>query len=175
MKTTQSGNSEVPIDWVLAVSVDEAAMILGVSRSTVYALMGDGLLPYFKIGRRRLIYRKDLEEFIRRQRISVKADDISKTSSETSLMDRGMTHSGPRQDEQASPESQSRKIPATMHLTPPPSHSSGQIRVRKRPSRPEGAGIAGAIRAGGPANRVSMESAGMDGMENAEKRLPKGG
>lgn len=45
----------------LAVSVGEAARLLGVSRATTYKLVTAGILPSLKLGRRRLIRRCDIE------------------------------------------------------------------------------------------------------------------
>jgi len=49
----------------LAVSVTEAAALLGVSRPTIYALLErDGGLPSLRVGRRRLIPMAALERWI---------------------------------------------------------------------------------------------------------------
>ncbi len=50
----------------LLVSVEEAAHLLRVNRSTVYNLLGCGDLPSVKIGSRRLISRQALGAFIDR-------------------------------------------------------------------------------------------------------------
>ena len=39
----------------LAVSINEAAKVLGLGRTSIYAMMGDGRLEFFKLGRRTLI------------------------------------------------------------------------------------------------------------------------
>lgn len=39
----------------LAVSIEEAAALIGVSRNTAYALAREGKLPVVKIGMRRLV------------------------------------------------------------------------------------------------------------------------
>ncbi len=48
---------EVPHDPapLLAVSIVDAARVIGVSRTTIYELMADGDLPFAKIGRRTVI------------------------------------------------------------------------------------------------------------------------
>jgi excisionase family DNA binding protein len=39
----------------LAVSVNDAARVLGLGRTSIYAMIGDGRLQTFKLGRRTLI------------------------------------------------------------------------------------------------------------------------
>ena len=48
----------------LAYSVDEAARLTGLSRDLLYDQMRRGNLDYIKIGRRRLITRQHLEQFL---------------------------------------------------------------------------------------------------------------
>jgi excisionase family DNA binding protein len=48
----------------LAYSVDEAAQLTGLSRDLLYDEMRRGNLDYLKIGRRRLITRQHLEQFL---------------------------------------------------------------------------------------------------------------
>jgi excisionase family DNA binding protein len=48
----------------LAYSVDEAARLTGLSRDLLYDQMRRGMLSYVKIGRRRLITRQHLEQFL---------------------------------------------------------------------------------------------------------------
>jgi excisionase family DNA binding protein len=48
----------------LAYSVDEAARLTELSRDLPYDQMRRGKLPYVKIGRRRLITRQHLEQFL---------------------------------------------------------------------------------------------------------------
>jgi excisionase family DNA binding protein len=48
----------------LAYSVDEAASLTGLSRDLLYDQMRCGNLDYIKIGRRRLITGKHLEQFL---------------------------------------------------------------------------------------------------------------
>jgi excisionase family DNA binding protein len=48
----------------LAYSVDEAARLTGLSRDLLYDQMRQGNLAYLKIGRRRLITRQHLEQFL---------------------------------------------------------------------------------------------------------------
>ena len=47
----------------LEYSVLEAATALGISKSVLYELMDDGLIPYHHIGRKRLISWLALEDF----------------------------------------------------------------------------------------------------------------
>lgn len=48
----------------LAVSVIEAARLIGISRGMLYAMMRNKTVPTVKIGRRRLLARADIERFI---------------------------------------------------------------------------------------------------------------
>jgi excisionase family DNA binding protein len=48
----------------LAYSVDEAARLTGLSRDLLYDEMRRGHLSYLKIGRRRLITRQHLQQFL---------------------------------------------------------------------------------------------------------------
>ncbi len=48
----------------LAYSVDEAARLTGLSRDLLYDQMRRGNLTYIKVGRRRLITRRHLEQFL---------------------------------------------------------------------------------------------------------------
>lgn len=47
-------------------SIQEAATLLGISRTTLYQLLTSGELGSLKIGRRRCIARKSLDDFIKR-------------------------------------------------------------------------------------------------------------
>jgi excisionase family DNA binding protein len=49
----------------LAYSVDEAARLTGLSRDLLYDQMRLGNLSYVKVGRRRLITRQHLQQFLR--------------------------------------------------------------------------------------------------------------
>ncbi|HEX2819220.1 MAG TPA: helix-turn-helix domain-containing protein [Streptosporangiaceae bacterium] len=48
----------------LAYSVDEAARLTGLSRDLLYDQMRCGNLPFVKVGRRRLITRQHLQQFL---------------------------------------------------------------------------------------------------------------
>ena len=50
----------------LAVSVEDAARVIGYSRSGVYELIASGDLKAFKLGRRRLILMAELKAWIER-------------------------------------------------------------------------------------------------------------
>jgi excisionase family DNA binding protein len=50
----------------LAVSIPEAAWLMNVGVPMVWKLVARGELPSFKVGRRRLVARSALEEFIAR-------------------------------------------------------------------------------------------------------------
>ncbi|MET9853252.1 helix-turn-helix domain-containing protein [Streptomyces sp. NPDC006450] len=51
-----------PVDRVLC-TVDLAAELLSLGRSTIYELMASGLLPFVKLGRARRIRRSDIDAF----------------------------------------------------------------------------------------------------------------
>lgn len=51
-------------DEKLLLPVEEVAHLLSVNRSTVYDMLARGDLPSVKLGRRRLIYRQSLVDFI---------------------------------------------------------------------------------------------------------------
>lgn len=48
----------------LLVTVEEAARLLGVGRTTMFELIGRGEVKSVRLGRRRLIARKSLESFV---------------------------------------------------------------------------------------------------------------
>lgn len=50
----------------LSISVEEAARVIGYSRSGVYELIAKGEIKAFKLGRRRLILMSELKAFIER-------------------------------------------------------------------------------------------------------------
>lgn len=52
----------------LAYKIDEASVASGLSRSTLYELIGDGSLKSFKSSGRRLIMVSDLKAFLETQR-----------------------------------------------------------------------------------------------------------
>lgn len=60
---TELSNTEVRTQKIL-LSAEEAAHLLGVHRSTAYQLMTSGGLKSVKIGRRRLIPRSALTDFV---------------------------------------------------------------------------------------------------------------
>jgi len=61
----QAGSPEPgPPAGRLAYSVDEAAHLTGLSRDLLYDQMRRGNLDYLKVGRRRLITRQHLEQFL---------------------------------------------------------------------------------------------------------------
>lgn len=51
----------------IALSVTEAAALLGVSRPTIYQLLNRADFPSFRIGARRLISRAGLERWVQEQ------------------------------------------------------------------------------------------------------------
>jgi len=53
-----------------AFSVEEAAHYIGVTRPTVYRLLGAAELPSLHIGRRRMILKEDLDQFLNDRRLA---------------------------------------------------------------------------------------------------------
>ena len=53
----------------LAVTVDQAASLIGISRSQAYVLMDAGKLDFLKIGTARRVPMDGLKDFIERQRV----------------------------------------------------------------------------------------------------------
>ncbi len=51
----------------LAVSIKDAAKALGVGRTTIYAMMKDGRLETFKIGRRTLVRTESIRRIAAKQ------------------------------------------------------------------------------------------------------------
>ncbi|UZK70484.1 excisionase family DNA-binding protein [Sphingomonas sp. S1-29] len=48
----------------LTTTVDSAAAALGIGRTKFYELMANGAFRSFKVGRRRLVVKQDLEAFV---------------------------------------------------------------------------------------------------------------
>lgn len=66
----------------LAYSPAESARLIGASRSTLYPLITSGEIPSFKIGRRRLVTRQSLVEFLQRsQEANVAAQQTEENAS----------------------------------------------------------------------------------------------
>ena len=59
----------------LAYSPTETALMLGVSRPTVYTLMKRADFPAFKVGSRTLVSSEGLREWVRKQAEGGNADD----------------------------------------------------------------------------------------------------
>jgi excisionase family DNA binding protein len=71
----------------LAYSVDEAARLTGLSRDLLYDQMRHGNLDYIKIGRRRLITRQHLEQFLKMAPRPEPSSEIVRTTSHGSTGD----------------------------------------------------------------------------------------
>lgn len=54
-------------DNPITLNPEDAAKLVGVSRSTLFNLLREGKLRSFKIGRRRLVSRHELERFVKEQ------------------------------------------------------------------------------------------------------------
>jgi excisionase family DNA binding protein len=50
----------------LLISVEKAALALGIGRTQIFSLMAQGAICSVKIGRRRLVVKRDLEAFVQR-------------------------------------------------------------------------------------------------------------
>jgi len=48
----------------LLLPIGEAARLLGIGRTKIYALIADGSIPTVRVGRRRLVRRADLDVFV---------------------------------------------------------------------------------------------------------------
>jgi excisionase family DNA binding protein len=57
-------STHVPLDDRIAVTVTEGARLTGIGRSTLYELIGNGIVPAKKFGRRTLVLVADLQRFI---------------------------------------------------------------------------------------------------------------
>ncbi len=64
METMPHPVTSNPVPDRIAVTPDEAAWLLGVSRSRIYELLNAGDLPSVKIGRSRRIPRQALVDFV---------------------------------------------------------------------------------------------------------------
>lgn len=53
----------MPVEEKIAVSVTEAAQLLGLSRPTLYKLIHRGDFPVMRVGSRTLIHREKLKEW----------------------------------------------------------------------------------------------------------------
>ena len=51
----------------LAVSINDAAHALGLGRTSIYAMIADGRLEAFKLGRRRLVKAESIRQLIAAQ------------------------------------------------------------------------------------------------------------
>ncbi len=65
-KTTQLARTIEIDDASLLVSVEQAASILGIGRTRAFEFVMGRTIASVKIGRRRLVVRRSLEEFIQR-------------------------------------------------------------------------------------------------------------
>jgi len=57
-------SSNTGIGLSILVSVEEAAMLLRIGRTTAYELVMSGRIQSVKVGRRRLISRQELERYV---------------------------------------------------------------------------------------------------------------
>jgi excisionase family DNA binding protein len=59
-----TSKDSAPPDGRLAYSIGEVAQVTGLSRDLLYNEMRAGRLAYLKVGRRRIITRQQLEDFL---------------------------------------------------------------------------------------------------------------
>jgi excisionase family DNA binding protein len=62
--TRAIGSSTDALGQPLLVTVEEAARLLGIGRTTMFELIGSGEVKSIRLGRRRLIARRSLEHFV---------------------------------------------------------------------------------------------------------------
>jgi excisionase family DNA binding protein len=60
-------SNETPLNERAALGLQDAASYLGLGKSSIYVLLKDGQLSAFKVGKRRLIKRAVLDEFVARR------------------------------------------------------------------------------------------------------------
>ena len=60
----EGGGESRDRDPALLLSVEDAARLLGVGRTTLFALIADGRIQTVRLGRRRLVVRSGLERFV---------------------------------------------------------------------------------------------------------------
>ena len=78
VKFAAAGPSEPALDYetrapkldengiALLISVEKAALLLGIGRTQIYSLIAHGAITSVKIGRRRLVVKRDLDDFVGR-------------------------------------------------------------------------------------------------------------
>jgi excisionase family DNA binding protein len=59
-------NGEAPYQVPLLLSIKQTCRLLGLGRTSLYALMGSGQLRSVTVGRRRFVPREAIDEFIAR-------------------------------------------------------------------------------------------------------------
>lgn len=63
-RVTPLGKSTPDANLTLLVTIEEAARLLGVGRTTMFKFIGRGEIKSVRLGRRRFIARKSLESFV---------------------------------------------------------------------------------------------------------------
>ncbi len=61
---TTQGGARLSIDPPLLISVEEAARLLGLGRTRAYGLVMSGRIVSVKLGRKRLVVRERLSDFV---------------------------------------------------------------------------------------------------------------
>ncbi len=62
--TATSHAKSLPAEPALLLKVEDAARLLGVGRTTLFELIGEGRIQTVRLGRRRLVVRAGLERFV---------------------------------------------------------------------------------------------------------------
>lgn len=61
----------------LAAQICDAALMLGVQRTTIYRLMDEGLLDSIKIGKRRLVLIDSVHRLVNSRKVAAKTDRVA--------------------------------------------------------------------------------------------------
>jgi excisionase family DNA binding protein len=87
VKFAAAGPSEPVLDYetrapkldengiALLISVEKTALLLGIGRTQIYNLIAQGAISSVKIGRRRLVVKRDLDDFVGRLFCSQNQED----------------------------------------------------------------------------------------------------
>jgi excisionase family DNA binding protein len=58
---------DTPLNERLVLSIEDASRYIGLSKTSIYNLLEEGEFGSFKVGKRRLIRREELDAFVARQ------------------------------------------------------------------------------------------------------------
>lgn len=71
MEQDMSAETKTKLASEGAVNVDEACKLLGIKRTMLYKLMGDNEIAYALIGKRRVIPRRAIQDYLAAQIVAV--------------------------------------------------------------------------------------------------------